>query len=296
MKLALIGCGRISGKHIEAIATMGKRCKLECIIDNDKLRLSNALDKMKELGLPEGREPRCFKTIEELEECIKKDEIKIDLAILTTPSGLHSEQTCKLAKLKINVCTEKPMATNYLDGIRMQKECEENGVKLFVVKQNRLNKTVQMVKEQIDSGRFGKLAMVTCNVFWHRPQSYYDLADWRGTKEMDGGCLMNQASHYVDLLDWLIGDIDTVSANLATIDRDIDVEDTAALNLRWKKGCVGTMAVTMLTYDQNLEGSITILGTKGTVKIGGKALNKIETWKFADTNEKDEEAKIQVMK
>ena len=287
MRIALVGCGRISRKHIEAIASLEGRCSIECLVDLNDESIGEALDKIKDCGIAAKVSPKCYKDFESLLEDIRQKKIKIDLAVLTTPSGLHSEQTCKLANLGIHICTEKPMATNLKDGLRMKYECDKNNVRLFVVKQNRLNKTVKLVKEQIDSGKFGKIAMVTCNVFWQRPQSYYDLAEWRGTKEMDGGCLMNQASHYIDLLDWLVGPIDTVSATIETIDRNIDVEDTAALHLKWKRGCIGTMAVTMLTYDKNMEGSITILGTKGSVKIGGTALNKIETWKFEEKSEND---------
>ena len=164
---------------------------------------------------------------------------------------------------------------------------QKANVKLFVVKQNRLNSTIQLLKKQIKRGRFGNLRMVSSNVFWHRPQSYYDSDEWRGTIKLDGGAIMNQASHYVDLLYWLVGPIVEVSAFTATLGRNIEAEDTATINFKWRDGLLGSMAVTMLTYPSNLEGSITILGEKGTVKIGGKSLNKIEEWKFEDTHEDD---------
>ena len=172
------------------------------------------------------------------------------------------------------------MATRWKDGVAMVKACDEAGVNLFVVKQNRFNSTLHQ-KRQLQAGRFGKLAMVSVNVFWQRPQSYYDKDNWRGTWEFDGGALMNQASHYVDLLDWLVGPVESLSASIATLGRAIEVEDTAAMQLRWRNGALGTMAVTMLTYPKNLEGSITLLGETGTVKIGGPAVNKIEHWDFA---------------
>jgi UDP-N-acetyl-2-amino-2-deoxyglucuronate dehydrogenase len=131
--------------------------------------------------------------------------------------------------------------------------------------------------------------MVAVNVFWQRPQSYYNQDSWRGTWEFDGGALMNQASHYVDLLDWLVGPVESLSASTATLGRNIEVEDTAALQLRWRSGALGTMAVTMLTYPKNLEGSITLLGETGTVRIGGPAVNKIEQWAFADESPDDAE-------
>jgi UDP-N-acetyl-2-amino-2-deoxyglucuronate dehydrogenase len=136
--------------------------------------------------------------------------------------------------------------------------------------------------------RFGRIYMVNVNVFWTRPQSYYDSAAWRGTWEFDGGAFMNQASHYVDLLDWLIGPIESVQAIMGTLARDIEVEDTGILGVKWRSGAIGSMNVTMLTYPKNLEGSITILGERGTVRIGGVAVNEIQHWEFAEKRPEDE--------
>ena len=162
------------------------------------------------------------------------------------------------------------------------------GVHLFVVKQNRRNATLQLVKRAVEKRRFGRIYMVNINVFWTRPQSYYDSAPWRGTWEFDGGAFMNQASHYVDLLDWLIGPVESVQAYTATLARNIQVEDTGVVSIRWRTGALGSMNVTMLTYPKNLEGSITIIGEKGTVRVGGVAVNKIEHWEFADADPDDE--------
>jgi UDP-N-acetyl-2-amino-2-deoxyglucuronate dehydrogenase len=156
-----------------------------------------------------------------------------------------------------------------------------------VVKQNRRNATIQLLKKAIDKSRFGKIYMVHINVFWTRPQAYYDHAKWRGTWEFDGGALMNQASHYVDLLDWLIGPVESVQAMTGTLARNIEVEDTAVMNVRWRSGALGSMSVTMLTYPKNLEGSITIIGEKGTVRLGGVAVNEIQHWEFAEPDEDD---------
>ena len=183
------------------------------------------------------------------------------------------------------------MATRWQDGVRMVKACDDAGVRLFVVKQNRRNTTLQMLKRAFDEKRFGKIYMVNINVFWTRPQEYYDSARWRGTWELDGGAFMNQASHYVDLVDWLVGPVESVHAMTATMARDIEVEDSGVLNIRWRSGALGSMSVTMLTYPKNLEGSITILGEKGTVRIGGVAVNDIQIWDFQDTKDYDEEVK-----
>ena len=214
-----------------------------------------------------------------------------DLVILTTPSGLHPEQTVQAAQAGRHVMTEKPMATRWHDGQRMVKACDEANVRLFVVKQNRLNATLQLLKRAVEKKRFGRIYMVNINVFWTRPQAYYDSAAWRGTWEYDGGAFMNQASHYVDLLDWLIGPIESVQAYTGTLERNIQVEDSGVLNVRWRSGALGSMNVTMLTYPKNMEGSITILGEKGTVRVGGVAVNEIQQWDFAEPHEDDDKVK-----
>jgi UDP-N-acetyl-2-amino-2-deoxyglucuronate dehydrogenase len=184
--------------------------------------------------------------------------------------------------------TEKPMATRWTDGVAMVKACDKAGVRLFVVKQNRLNSTLQLLKRAVQEKRFGQIRMVHLNVFWTRPQEYYDQAKWRGTWELDGGAFMNQASHYVDLIDWLIGPVDSIQAMTSTT-RNIEVEDTGVLNIKWRTGALGSMAVTMLTYPNNLEGSITILGDKGSVRVGGVAVNDIQLWDFEDEKEYDKD-------
>jgi UDP-N-acetyl-2-amino-2-deoxyglucuronate dehydrogenase len=175
------------------------------------------------------------------------------------------------------------MSTRWNDGLRLVKACDEAGVRLFVVKQNRRNATLKLVKQAIEEKRFGRICMVNVNVFWNRPQSYYDSAPWRGTWEFDGGAFMNQASHYVDLLDWLIGPVQSVHAFTATLARDIEVEDTGVANIRWRSGALGSINVTTLAHKQNFEGSLTILGEKGTVRVGGVAVNEIQHWEFADS-------------
>jgi UDP-N-acetyl-2-amino-2-deoxyglucuronate dehydrogenase len=211
-----------------------------------------------------------------------------DMVILTTPSGLHPEQAIQIAASGRHVMTEKPMATRWHDGLRMVKACDDANVRMFVVKQNRRNATLQLLKRAMDKGRFGKIYSVSVNVFWSRPQAYYDSAKWRGTWEFDGGAFMNQASHYIDLLDWLVGPVESVMAYAATLGRNIEVEDSGVAALRWRSGAMGTLNVTMLTYDKNMEGSITILGEKGTVRIGGVAVNEIQRWEFADKDQDDE--------
>jgi UDP-N-acetyl-2-amino-2-deoxyglucuronate dehydrogenase len=209
------------------------------------------------------------------------------VVVLCTPSGLHSQQAIKAAQRGLHVITEKPMATRWSDGLEMVRACDEANVRLFVVKQNRRNPTLQLLKRAIEQRRFGRIFMVTINVFWSRPQQYYDSARWRGTWEFDGGALMNQASHYVDLVDWLIGPVESVQAYIATLARNIQVEDTATVGVRWRSGALGSVNVTMLTYPNNFEGSITILGENGSVRLGGVAVNEIQHWQFADSRPED---------
>jgi len=273
IRFALVGCGRISKNHFEALAKHRERAELVAVCDVQPQALQAAVQATGAQG---------FASLDEL--LAGSD---ADIVVLTTPSGLHSQQAIRVAQAGRHVLSEKPMATKFEEGQAMVRACRDAGVKLFVVKQNRLNATVRLVKDAIEQGRFGRIFMSTVNVFWTRPQSYYDAAKWRGRWDLDGGAFMNQASHYVDLLDWLVGPVDSVHAYTATLDRDIEAEDTGVLSARLRHGGLASINVTMLTYPQNLEGSVTILGEKGTVKIGGTAVNKIEHWQFADSRPED---------
>tara|TARA_B100000212_G_C27382803_1_gene537861 strand:- start:3590 stop:4690 length:1101 start_codon:yes stop_codon:yes gene_type:complete len=288
INIGLVGCGRISKNHIKAIVKEYKRCNLVAICDTDKNRLNNAkeiyyeeinINKLTFNSLYE------FSNYEDLISAHKSRRFKLDLIVLTTPSGLHPQQTIISAESKINVCTEKPMALTTEDGEKMIAACNSNNVKLFVVKQNRLNPTLQALRQQIKENKFGNIGVVAINVFWQRPQSYYDQDDWRGTKKLDGGALLNQASHYVDLLEWIVGPLEGLSAIVTTRSRSIECEDTAIMNLKWRNGALGTMAVTMIAYPKNIEGSISIIGDKGSAKVGGIALNKFEYLYLEKENE-----------
>jgi UDP-N-acetyl-2-amino-2-deoxyglucuronate dehydrogenase len=216
---------------------------------------------------------------------------QLDLVVLCTPSGLHPKQAITAARFGVHVISEKPMAPRYDDGVKMVEACDEAGVRLFVVKQNRRNATLKLLKRAIDEKRFGAIKMVHLNVFWTRPQGYYDHGQgWRGTWAFDGGAFMNQASHYADLVQWLIGPVERVQAMMSTT-RDIEAEDTGVVNIKWRNGALGSMAVTKLTYPKNLEGSITILGETGSVRVGGEAVNEIQIWDFADELDYDHHVK-----
>jgi UDP-N-acetyl-2-amino-2-deoxyglucuronate dehydrogenase len=277
IKIALVGCGRISAKHLDAIEKHQDRLELVGVCDINPERLAAATERTGVTG---------YTSLNDL-----LDKSDSDLIVLATPTGLHPEQTCRIAQAGCHVMTEKPMATRWQDGLRMVEACDNSGVRLFVIKQNRRNVTLQLLKRAVEEKRFGRIYMVVINVFWTRPQAYYDMDAWRGTWEFDGGALMNQASHYVDLLDWLIGPIESVQAYTGTLARDIEVEDTATMNIRWRSGAMGSLNVTMLTYPKNLEGSITILGEKGTARIGGVAVNEIQHWEFDTVHEDDDKVR-----
>jgi len=277
IRFALAGCGRIAANHFAAIAKHADRAELTDVCDTDAAALAKAV---KETGA------RGHDSLTKMLAATQAD-----IVVLSTPSGLHPEQAIECAHAGFHVMTEKPMATRWQDGIRMVRACDEVPVRLFVVKQNRRNATLQLLKSAVEKKRFGRIYMVNINVFWSRPQEYYDSAAWRGTWEFDGGAFMNQASHYVDLLDWLIGPIESIQAYTATLARRIEVEDTGVMSIRWRSGALGSMNVTMLTYPKNLEGSITILGEKGTVRIGGVAVNEIQQWQFAEPDPDDEKIK-----
>jgi UDP-N-acetyl-2-amino-2-deoxyglucuronate dehydrogenase len=273
IRFALVGCGRIAANHIGAINAHSERCELIDVCDVDPSKLADAAAKTGAAG---------HSSLEDMLAVTQAD-----CVVLASPSGLHSAQAIRIAATGRHVMTEKPMATRWQDGLDMVRACDSADIRLFVVKQNRRNRTLQMLKQAIEARRFGRIYMVSINVFWSRPQSYYDSAKWRGTWEFDGGAFMNQASHYVDLLDWLIGPVESVMAYTGTLARRIEVEDTGVAALKWRNGAMGSISVTMLTYPKNLEGSITVLGETGTVRIGGVAVNEIQHWEFATPHDMD---------
>jgi UDP-N-acetyl-2-amino-2-deoxyglucuronate dehydrogenase len=274
VRFALVGCGRVAQNHFNAISKHAERAELVDVCDPDPAALSAAVARTGAKGH------------RDLAELLA--ESRADCIVLCTPSGMHSQQVIAAAHAGFDVMTEKPMATRWSDGLAMVRACDDAGARLFVVKQNRRNTTLQLLKKAVDAGRFGRLYMVNVNVFWTRPQEYYESASWRGTWEFDGGAFMNQASHYVDLLDWIAGPIESVMAYTGTLARNIEVEDTGVACLKWRSGAMGSMNVTMLTYPHNLEGSITVLGEKGSARIGGVAVNEVQHWQFDSPDSADQ--------
>jgi len=271
-KVALVGCGRIAHNHFEAIdAIDGLTLSAVCDIVAERARQAG-----ERYGVP------WFSSYDDM---LKQADC--DVVVVATPSGLHPAQGIKAAQAGKHVVCEKPMAITLSTADALVKACDDAGVQLFVVKQNRLNPAIQLLRRAIDRGRFGRIYMVNSTVRWARPQEYYDQAPWRGTWEFDGGAFMNQASHYVDLVQWLIGPVESVMARTATLARRIEAEDSGAAILKFRNGAIGVLEVTMLTYPRNLEGSITIIGETGTVKIGGTAVNKVEHWQFSSYDDDD---------
>ncbi|NUQ93893.1 MAG: Gfo/Idh/MocA family oxidoreductase [Gemmatimonadaceae bacterium] len=272
VRIALVGCGRISVNHFDAYRKVdGLQLVAVCDVVEDRARAAAQAN-----GVP------AFTSYEEMLHGVACDAVAI-----CTPTGLHPQLGEIAAKLGKHVITEKPMAISLAAADELVQACDAADVHLFVVKQNRLNPPIQLLKRAIDKGRFGRLYLANTTVRWTRPQEYYDQAPWRGTWEFDGGAFMNQASHYVDLIQWLVGPVESVLAKTATLARRIEAEDTGIAVLKFRNGALGTIEVTMLTYPKNLEGSITILGEKGSAKISGTAVNRVETWQFADYDDDD---------
>ncbi len=268
---ALVGCGRVARQHLRAIEHHEARLELVAACDPDPGRLAEVCQRTGAAG---------FAALDTL-----LDEVRPDVVVLASPSGLHPRQARLAAEAGCHVMCEKPIATRWADGVAMVEACERAGVRLFVVKQLRYNPTLQLVQRAVADGRFGEVHLVDVDVFWTRPQSYYDGDAWRGTRELDGGAFLNQTSHYVDLLTWILGPVQSVQAMTATLGRDIEVEDSGVLGLRWRSGALGSMSVTMLTYPENLRASMTIAGSRGTAVLGGKACDEIEVWRFDDPSE-----------
>jgi UDP-N-acetyl-2-amino-2-deoxyglucuronate dehydrogenase len=275
LNFGLIGCGRIAKRHSELLGNNQiVNAKLSAVCDID-------IKKAKQIG--GDFDVPWFSNMD-----LMMEKESIDVAVVLTPSGMHAEHVVNLAKFQKHIVVEKPMALTLDDADTMIKACDNNKIKLFVVKQNRFNVPVVKLREALEEGRFGKLVMGTVRVRWCRPQKYYDQDDWRGKWAFDGGVLTNQASHHVDLLEWMMGDVESVFAKSVTALVDIEAEDTAVVVLKFKNGALGIIEATTATRPKDLEGSISILGEKGTVEVGGFAVNEMKTWNFLDPTEGDE--------
>ncbi|HEX4351412.1 MAG TPA: Gfo/Idh/MocA family oxidoreductase [Polyangiales bacterium] len=273
VRFAIVGCGRVSSKHIDAVAdTAGARLVAVCDIDVERARAAS-----RRAGVP------WFEDIDAMLSSVPE----VDVVGVLTPSGYHAQHAIRVARHKKHVIVEKPMALRLEDADDMIRATERAGVRLFVVKQNRFNPPVRRLRAAIDADRFGKMVMGTARVRWCRLQDYYDHDGWRGTRDLDGGVLANQASHYIDLLIWLLGPVDSVMAMSAARLAKIETDDTAGVLLRFASGAIGIVEATTATRPVDLEGSLTILGERGAVELGGFAVNEIVTWNFAPAIDSD---------
>ena len=270
IRFAIIGCGRISYRHIEAIQE-NPQAELVALCD---LNVERARERNEGVNV---------KVYCDYNKMLQRE--GVDVVCVMTPSGMHAEHVIDIIrKYKKHVVVEKPICLSLTDGHKMIATADENGVKIFGVHQNRFNKAIQKIKSAIDKRIFGKIVLATVRIRWSRGQGYYDRDPWRGTWGLDGGVLTNQSIHHLDLLQWLVGEIESVSAIGATQMVDVKVEDTACAWLKFKNGALGAVEATTATrpLDMDLEASISILGENGTVIVEGASVNRLMTWTFDD--------------
>lgn len=275
LKFGIVGCGRIAKRHSELLGLKQiEGAELSAVCDVIPAKAQALGERFK------------VPWFTDMHEMMKK--INLDVVTILTPSGLHPQHTIELAPYRKHIIVEKPMALRLKDADTMIEACKQNHIKLFVVKQNRFNVPVVKLRQELDSGRFGKLIMGTVRVRWCRDQSYYDQDKWRGTWKLDGGAFTNQASHHVDLLQWLMGDVESVFAKSQTYLVNTETEDTGVAMIKFKNGALGMIEATTACRPKDLEGSVSLIGERGTVEISGFAVNQIRHWNFSHPTQEDQ--------
>lgn len=261
IRVGLIGCGRIAQRHAGHIYKLGKLVAV-CDVNHEKARKLG-----EEYEIPFFTDEDAFLSFKDM-----------DVVAVCSPNGLHAVHSIKSLNAGFHVLCEKPMALTSSDCEEMINTAERCNKRLFIVKQNRFNPAIEAVKEKIDQGAFGEIFSVQLNCFWNRNYDYYQKSDWKGTKDLDGGTLFTQFSHFIDLLYWMIGDVEETSSMIKNYSHEdvIEFEDTGVVSLKFKNGALGTINYTVNSFAKNMEGSIAIFGEKGTVKVGGQYLNKLE--------------------
>jgi len=272
LNVAVVGCGKIAEKHLAALRSLPEEARLVAVCDRLEER---AREKAREYAVP------YYLDYREMVE----NHPEIDLVHILVPTGLHAPVVIELARRGRNILVEKPMALRVEEAEEMVRVCREAGVKLFVMYQNRYNRPVRAARKALEAERFGKMVLGTVRVRWCRRRSYYETAAWRGTWAFDGGVMAQQASHHLDLLQYFLGPVETVQCQIATRLLDIEVEDTAAAILKFRSGALGILEATVAARPSNLEGSLSLLGERGSVVIGGFAVNELTTWRFSDEEE-----------
>lgn len=275
LNFALVGCGRIAKRHSELLGhgqIDGARLSAVCDIVAGKAQ-----------AIGEKFEVPAYT---DMHEMMRRE--AVDVVVVLTESGHHAKHVVELAAHGKHIVVEKPMALTLDDADAMIRACDAAGVRLFVVKQNRFNVPVVKARQALEEGRFGKMVLGTVRVRWCRTQQYYDQDAWRGTWALDGGVLTNQASHHVDLLEWMMGDVESVFALSTTALVNIETEDTAAVVLKFASGALGVIEATTAARPTDIEGSLSLLGERGTVEIGGFAVNEMKLWRFTEPRDGDE--------
>jgi UDP-N-acetyl-2-amino-2-deoxyglucuronate dehydrogenase len=274
IRIGLLGCGRIAVRHAELL---GKRQ-----IDDACLAAVCDIQPERAAALAQKHDVPTFESLDAM-----LAGADLDAVAVLTPSGLHADHAVSILRAGAHAIVEKPMALTLEDADRMVVAARDAKRYLLVVKQNRFNVPVVKAREALEAGRFGQLVLGTVRVRWCREQKYYDQDGWRGTWAMDGGVVANQASHHVDMLQWFMGPVESVHARSLRALVNIEAEDTAVATVRFRSGAVGVIEATGATRPKDLEGSLSILGSGGSVEIGGFAVNEIRHWRFVDSREED---------
>jgi len=284
LKIALIGCGRISYKHVQGIIDNKDECQLVATCD---VVLDNAVKKKEEYLKGIGQDEQVT-VYEDYKQMLTEEDI--DVIALATESGYHEDIAVYALERDIHVIVEKPMAMTVEGAQKMIDVANERGLKLAVCHQNRFNPPIQALRQAIEEGRFGRIYAGNARILWNRNENYYKQAPWRGTRALDGGCLMNQCIHNIDLLQWMLGGQPVkINAMLDNFDHPyIEMEDYGSIQVRFANGAIGNIEGTTVVYPTNLEETLTIIGEKGTVKIGGLAVNELEFWRFDDNYQNEE--------
>jgi predicted dehydrogenase len=267
INFAIVGCGRIAQRHAEHISNRGKLVAVCDIIQEKSDQLASAYD------------AKAYTNFSDM----LVNETGVDVVAVCSPNGLHAKHSIEGLKAGYHVLCEKPMGLNVKECGEMIQAAERSNKRLFAIKQNRYNPPVVAVKELIEDGKLGRILSIQLSCFWNRNKDYYTNS-WKGTKELDGGTLFTQFSHFIDLLYWLIGDVEKVAAYMGNFAHQgiIDFEDTGVVILKFTSGAIGTVNYTVNSFGKNMEGSLTIFGDKGTVKIGGQYLNELEYQQIQD--------------
>lgn len=280
LSFAIVGCGRISYKILSGLVKNEKKIILKAVVDP----IESKVDILEEKAKESFKENNKISKYQKLEDMIKNE--KIDVAIISTESGYHEKIALDCLEAGINVIIEKPIAMSIEGAELLVAKAKEKNLKLGACHQNRFNYPIQLLHQAIEEGRMGRVYNGTARILWTRDENYYNQAPWRGTWRLDGGTLMNQCIHNIDLLNWMLGgDVESVYAQTANFARDIEGEDYGAIIIRYKSGKIGIVEGTVTTYPKNLEETLSITGSKGTVVIGGISVNKINNWKIEGDKE-----------